>query len=67
MFLIPLFSVNRTNIGYEGTVEAGGRGHGEIEVNQTATDCQVRKKVRERVVEEMIMNIGEVGEFKLGR
>ena len=59
MFLIPLFSVDRTDIGYGGTVKAGGRGHGEI-VKQTATDCQVREEVGDRVVEEK--NIGEVVE-----
>ena len=44
-----------------GTVKAGGRGHGEAEVMQIATDCQVREEVEKRVVEEM--NIGEAGEL----
>ena len=59
MFLIPLFSVDRTDIGYGGTVKAGGRGHGEVDVKQTATDCEVRREeVGKKVVEER--KIGEV-------
>ena len=59
MFLIPLFSVDRTDIGYGGTIKAGGRGHVEVDVKQTATDRQVREdEVGKKVVEER--KIGEV-------
>ena len=60
MFLIPLISVDRTDIGYGGRVKADGRDHGEVDVNLILTDCQVREEVGERVVEEK--NIGEVVE-----
>ena len=56
MFLIPLFAVDRTDIGYGGRFKAGGRGHCEVEVevelelevSQMVTDCRVREEVKER-------------------
>lgn len=57
MFLIPLLSVDRTDIGHGGAVQAGGRSHIEFEVMKVVADCWMREGVEESVVEQLNMSV----------